>query len=593
MTFRLRLWPAIAALIAGGLVFAGTSLLNRYEDDTYRANLRGEAERSAQELAARLEGALNQPLIGILQAEALARFDPKTSAERFAELGASALRTGPEVIGRGLAPGGIVRVFSPLEGNERFLGWNITALPQARQALEQGGRQDLILLGPFDLAADLRALLWVRPIWLNSAYWGASVVLIDFTRLMERAGAWKVQADYRLALARMGGDGRLDYLLRDADFMPDAAIFAPIAHAAGQWIIALSPKSPLAGDRPLSWLYRLLGGAGSLFAAGAVLLAVHLYLGLRSSHDELALQGARLQASENQLKSLLEASPAALTVATESGQILFSNQKSRELLGLRQCEEIQGLPATDFYFDPSDRQRMLSQTDEMGNVDESEVRLKSRDGRTFWAILSARRIAFEGERSLLFSIQDISERKMLEDELFRLAATDMLTGISNRRRLLEIAEKELLRAERFQHGFSILILDLDHFKMINDEFGHAVGDEALKAVARHCSMALRTIDTFGRLGGEEFAALLPETEAPMALQVAERLRKAVELIDLSRQGQRISLTVSIGVTSAQPGERILNALIERADKALYQAKAEGRNRVIQAQIPLPVQDFDI
>lgn len=178
-------------------------------------------------------------------------------------------------------------------------------------------------------------------------------------------------------------------------------------------------------------------------------------------------------------------------------------------------------------------------------------------------------------------VTDITERKQMESRLRLLATTDELTGCLNRRAFFSIAEQELERAARYGGAVSILMIDLDHFKHINDRFGHGVGDRALKAAAAAMADGLREIDALGRLGGEEFAVLLPETLLDGALPVAERLRAAVAAVELPLDGGTVlRLTASLGAAERLPEESAPDQLLARADSALYRAKAEGRNRVM-------------
>lgn len=170
-----------------------------------------------------------------------------------------------------------------------------------------------------------------------------------------------------------------------------------------------------------------------------------------------------------------------------------------------------------------------------------------------------------------------------EAELERQVRTDYLTGLLNRRAFCELGALEVQRAHRHPAPLSVLALDLDHFKRINDQHGHAAGDRVLKSLATTCRRMLRSIDLTGRLGGEEFAVLLPHTPLETALRVAERLRLAIAEGRMSLDsGQEVSVTVSIGVATWSPGDADLQALLNRADVALYAAKHAGRNQVVQA-----------
>lgn len=176
----------------------------------------------------------------------------------------------------------------------------------------------------------------------------------------------------------------------------------------------------------------------------------------------------------------------------------------------------------------------------------------------------------------------LMHRERAEAELFRLASFDPLTGLFNRRAFIELAERELARARRARSPYAVLMVDLDHFKRVNDEYGHQAGDRVLAGFGDIAKRSLRTEDLVGRYGGEEFCALLPGAAMPMAVEIAERLRQAVSERPLA--GLPRAVTVSIGATAcnADTGGS-LDAAIARADEALYRAKREGRNRVCASE----------
>ncbi len=174
------------------------------------------------------------------------------------------------------------------------------------------------------------------------------------------------------------------------------------------------------------------------------------------------------------------------------------------------------------------------------------------------------------------------EQSRLIEKLEKLATTDPLTGIWNRRYLLSKAEYELDRAIRYQSPFSVLTIDLDKFKQINDLYGHALGDEVLIDVTKNILKLLRKVDCFGRMGGEEFAILLPETDILLAVNVAERIRQQIANLVFNTGDAVLQITSCIGVANYILGNKYetVDAILQRADKALYQAKKQGRDRVI-------------
>jgi diguanylate cyclase (GGDEF)-like protein len=195
----------------------------------------------------------------------------------------------------------------------------------------------------------------------------------------------------------------------------------------------------------------------------------------------------------------------------------------------------------------------------------------------FPALVSARRVDAGGEPALLIWLHDHSQRKRLEIELQRLATTDALTGLANRRAFFDLGQVTLEAARRYRHACSMLMIDVDHFKAINDHHGHRAGDETLRRLADRLREVLRQADLVARIGGEEFAALMPETDITAARQAAERLREVCEgLATQDLMSMRVS--VSVGVAQWRHDEP-LEHLMERADAALYRAKQSGRNRV--------------
>lgn len=176
---------------------------------------------------------------------------------------------------------------------------------------------------------------------------------------------------------------------------------------------------------------------------------------------------------------------------------------------------------------------------------------------------------------LVLYAMEVTDRVRAVKELEVLSVTDRLTGLFNRGRIEETLAREISRAERYHHPFSLLILDIDHFKLVNDRFGHCVGDEVLVLLAKILSSTLREVDVCGRWGGEEFIIILPETELRGALLIAEKLRQSIEKTAFPH-GETV--TCSIGAAEYMRKETP-EYLIHRTDAVLYKAKERGRNRV--------------
>jgi diguanylate cyclase (GGDEF)-like protein/PAS domain S-box-containing protein len=203
-----------------------------------------------------------------------------------------------------------------------------------------------------------------------------------------------------------------------------------------------------------------------------------------------------------------------------------------------------------------------------------------RDGSGFPVALTVTPILKNGVRiGAVVVFQNISERQEHASQLRLLATTDSLTGVNNRRHFLHQLEQELVRHQRYGEPAALLMLDLDHFKQINDEFGHATGDAVLKAFTANALRILRRSDHLGRLGGEEFAILLPDTDANGARELAERLRQTTMDTPVTTAAGVVRYCVSIGIALFRRGDSDADALLARADHALYLAKHNGRNQV--------------
>jgi diguanylate cyclase (GGDEF)-like protein len=169
------------------------------------------------------------------------------------------------------------------------------------------------------------------------------------------------------------------------------------------------------------------------------------------------------------------------------------------------------------------------------------------------------------------------------EELRITARIDYLTGVANRRYFMDRFKEELTRAQRHQRELTVLHVDIDFFKQVNDTYGHNLGDEALKVMATTCLHTLRHSDVFGRLGGEEFGVLLPETDLESGLRAAERLRLAVAALEIPTEKGPLRFTISMGAPQFRRGEDSApETMLQRADQALYEAKRTGRNRVVRA-----------
>ena len=293
---------------------------------------------------------------------------------------------------------------------------------------------------------------------------------------------------------------------------------------------------------------------------------------------------AELEASKVELKSILDQLPDVLYRTDMQGIITMISPVCLDIIGFGQ-EEMLGTALSDYYGIREDRQKIVQAICEAGGkAVRVESSLRHKDGSIVWVLTNAFvRFDSSGQPVSIEGLaRDISERKRMEDQLMTLSRTDGLTGAYNRSYFMEKSEEVISMMRRYQHPASMMVADLDHFKSINDRYGHHAGDLALKAFTNVCRQEIRESDILGRLGGEEFGLMLPETTIQHAQVLAERIRKAAAAIAITLDNQTVMITVSIGLVELSAGDATLDSVMRRADLAMYQAKAGGRNQVVTA-----------
>lgn len=290
--------------------------------------------------------------------------------------------------------------------------------------------------------------------------------------------------------------------------------------------------------------------------------------------------------------AIQEASPDGVLVVNEAGVIVSHNRRLFEVFGIAP-EEIPGGEAgvlTDLSDElllsrvlalVQDRETFLARVRELYADpeldDHCEIALK--DGRTLErhsrALWNSQRVSL----GRVWFFRDITEHKQIAAALQHLAHHDALTGVANRRHFMDRASAEFERARRYARPLSFVMIDVDHFKSINDRFGHGGGDAVLKDLCGCARASLRQQDLFARFGGEEFVVMVPETDTDGAVVVADRLRRLVASRAVADAGQVMRYTFSAGVATLSAQDTSAESVLRRADQALYAAKHEGRNRV--------------
>lgn len=349
----------------------------------------------------------------------------------------------------------------------------------------------------------------------------------------------------------------------------------------GYYLFAPSPHDALgigAYDAGLYLAYQLL--AIALTFSLILMVNRRLHAELENDMRQLARSEAALRVSEDRLaRAELAAKSGNWELNLDSGIVVGSAGAAKvygvdvERLDLAAIKAIP-LPECRRQLDAALSNLILN-----GAPYDVEYRIRTVDTGEIKDIRSF--AAFDPGKRIVFGvIQDVTDRKAIERKLERLAQIDPLTGVFNRRHFMLLAEKELARANRYGGVLSVLMLDIDHFKHVNDTHGHQAGDRVLRALGEIFRGILREVDFVGRIGGEEFAMVLPQTAIDQAVDVAGRLRRAVERTRVPLdQGLPLVVSVSIGVASLSSPNTNIDTLLGNADKALYTAKNEGRNCV--------------
>jgi diguanylate cyclase (GGDEF)-like protein/PAS domain S-box-containing protein len=307
------------------------------------------------------------------------------------------------------------------------------------------------------------------------------------------------------------------------------------------------------------------------FTGGALLRAIRYGIARKSMEE-------RIHRAEQQLRVIFSVAPEAILVLDEAGRVSLANPAAEHLFA-RRGHTLSGRSVDEVLSGVSGRLDEAAAANEHlrgeGWGQRGELR--------FPAEYSLVPMSVRDGQAYLVVAQDVTERRRTEEELKRLAVTDPLTGLSNRRRFEEEGMAELLRFKRFDVPSSLLMIDIDFFKKINDTHGHAGGDRVLTAFSELCRNTLRSTDVAARLGGEEFGVLLSVTPLAGAVEIGERLRVLLGDLVVDGPDGPIRFTVSVGVTTFRPDDQTLDAVVMRPDQALYRAKAGGRNRVEVAE----------
>lgn len=303
----------------------------------------------------------------------------------------------------------------------------------------------------------------------------------------------------------------------------------------------------------------------------------------------------RIEQNEKFLGAVLDSMSAHMAILARDGRIVATNKAWREFAagnGFSGASDMIG----QNYLDVCRKAASADSTEVVAGISavmlgtlrefEHDYECHSPQERRWFTMKVT---ALEGRKgSVLVSHEDVTRLMEIEELMRQRAETDALTGIANRRRFLEQATREFALACRHRRPLAVLMFDCDHFKHVNDRYGHEAGDIVLAAVARCAQDQLRSTDLVARLGGEEFAVLLPETGGEGAGRVAEQLRRAVEQLRLPYRDAVLTITISLGVAEAEPATPSFEDVLRAADQAMYEAKRRGRNQVVSGAVAATV-----
>ncbi|MBN1243240.1 MAG: diguanylate cyclase [Spirochaetales bacterium] len=577
---RSPLLPGKKRLIAASTVLAlaiAVSLSASMEE----ARLAGAREKTrarVEAYASRLSFRLHAALHPALYVEGAASDGALPEAE-FRAIADSALSDRRELLALAYSEGSIIRYVAP-EG---------AAFPQPGLDLFRFGTSAAVatrsrfssqasISAPFEDERGSTVFLALIPVEAKGneesrGFVGFAAALIDLESVLVDAGLAALEDegyDYRLVC--LDGSGmRLAELAVSRGALARDPVGVKLLTEGGEWRLEAAPRSGWTDLR-----------AHVAYAAVALALGAFAFA--------LALAAARYLESEQRYRLIAEhARDVIWTASFPELRFTYLSPSFEQLTGYAVEEAlgrsiVQALPgeAAERLRDALERRVPRAvMGDPAARSGRSEYLQRRKDGSEVWVGLETTFISdrYDRIRAVLGIARDIDERKRAELELARLATTDPLTGAVNRRLLFDEAARELARASRSGTPTGLVMVDLDHFKVMNDARGHQAGDRVLASVADALQSAVRAEDLVGRYGGEEFAVLLPGADLDHAMTLAERLRGLVESLRFEGGDGPYGITASFGAATLAPGGGNFDALVSAADAALYEAKREGRNRV--------------
>jgi diguanylate cyclase (GGDEF)-like protein/PAS domain S-box-containing protein len=505
--------------------------------------------------------------------------------DNFEEIATKMLPFYPGVSVLGLAPGGVIKHAMPLAGNEKSIGLDLLNDPsrknEARLARDTG---KLTLAGPLELIQGGLGVVARLPISLDNAlgkpgFWGFAYAVIRFPQALASAQLPElVERGLDYKLWRIHPDTGQTQIIQASQPAP---LLDPVEKSFtvpnGTWTLSVAPQHGW-GD-PVGLSIKIT--VGLLFS---LLLAYLTKLQMRQRNykigleSQVALRTAEIQTSQDQLTTLLHATPDLLFEVTLSGHYLFAHSPKSELLA-SPVSDLLGKTVSEV-LPPAAAAIVMGALQEahlsgLTTGQQFEFALPHRHSWFELSVASKPVMPGQEPRFIMIS-RDITERKQAEQDIQQLAYFDALTGLPNRILLNDRISHALIEATRRQESLALMFLDLDHFKNVNDTLGHRVGDKLLVELAGRMQAAVREQDTVARQGGDEFIKLLANTDGDGAARVAEKLISILSQ-PVQIEHHELTITPSLGIAQFPKDGTDLETLTKHADIAMYRAKQSGRN----------------
>jgi diguanylate cyclase (GGDEF)-like protein len=531
-----------------------------------------------------IENHIDRALSVVYTLAALVR-QAQGSVDNFERVAANILPNYPGAAILIQAPGGIISHAAPLKGNEKAIGLNLLQDPvmQAETQLARNtGR--LTLAGPLELRQGGMGLVARLPIFLNQvggrvSFWGFVNAVLKLPQALELAQLHELtQRGLSYKLWRVIPDSGQVQIIAESSTQ---ALIDPVrisfAVPNGAWTLSVTPSAGW-GD-PLGLAVKAgVGGLWSLLLAYLIKLQLRQLAYKNNLEQQVRTRTLDLQESKQQLATTLEAIPDLLFEMGLDGHYYACHAPQSQLLAAS-VPDLLGKTVTQMM--PAEAAQValtaLAEAQATGRSHGRELMLPLPDGLHWFELSVARKpvVADQAPRFIVIS-HEITARKQAEANVAQLAYFDALTNLPNRVLINDRLAHALTEAARRKDTLSVMFLDLDHFKNINDTLGHRVGDELLRIVAKRMQCTVRDQDTVARLGGDEFILLLPDTNAEGAARVAQKLLQAIS-VPVTVETHELTVTPSIGIAIYPDDGCDAETLSKHADVAMYRAKKAGRN----------------